>query len=98
MRDDGTRIIDAFLSVCKVVQQDFDNNGSIMTMYQRTSFEDLYKTIGELYHTLVCFNIPTQYLTIFIDYPVVKFKLDYKALKILYSVYGKEDEEEEDEE
>lgn len=28
MRDDGTRIIDDFLNVCKVVQPDFNNNGS----------------------------------------------------------------------
>lgn len=95
MRDDGTKIIDDFLNVCKVVHPNFKNNGNIMAIYKRTSFEDLYKTIGELYHTLVCFNIPTKYLNIAIEYPNVKIKLDYKALKILWSVY---DEEEEDEE
>lgn len=93
MRDDGTKIIDAFLSVCKVVQPDLENEGSIMAVYSRNIFEDLYKTIGELYHTLVCFGIPTQYLTIFIDYPVVKFRLDYKALKILYDKFEEADEE-----
>lgn len=95
MRDDGTRIIDDFLNVCKVVQPDFKNNGSIMAIYQRTSFKHLFKTIGELYDTLVCFNIPTKYLNISIEYPVVKIKLDYKALKILCPVYGEEEEDEE---
>lgn len=95
MRDDGTRIIDDFLNVCKVVQPDFNNNGSIMVTYQRTSFKHLFKTIGELYDTLVCFDIPTKYLNISIEYPVVKIKLDYKALKILCPVYGEEEEEEE---
>lgn len=95
MRDDGTRIIDDFLNVCKVVQPDFKNNGSIMVIYQRTSFKHLFKTIGELYDTLVCFNIPTKYLNISIEYPVVKIKLDYKALKILCPVYGEEEEDEE---
>lgn len=94
MRDDGTRIIDDFLNVCKVVQPDFKDNGSIMVIYQRTSFKHLFKTIGELYDTLVCFDIPTKYLNISIEYPVVKIKLDYKALKILCPVYDEEGEEE----
>ena len=94
MRDDGTRIIDDFLNVCKVVQPDFKDDGSIMVIYQRTSFKHLFKTIGELYDTLVCFDIPTKYLNISIEYPVVKIKLDYKALKILCPVYDEEEEEE----
>ena len=94
MRDDGTRIIDDFLNVCKVVQPDFKDDGSIMVIYQRTSFKHLFKTIGELYDTLVCFDIPTKYLNISIEYPVVKIKLDYKALKILWPVYDEEGEEE----
>lgn len=45
--------------------------------------ENLFKTIGELYDTLVCFNIPTRYLNI---------DLDYKGLKVLCPVYGEEEE------
>lgn len=93
MRDSGTKIIDDFLNVCKVVQPDFNNNGSIMVTYKRSSFEHLYKTIGELYDTLVCFNIPTKYLNIDIEYTKVKIKLDYKALKILCPVYDEEEGE-----
>lgn len=67
----------------------------LMVTYQRTSFKHLFKTIGEFYDALVCFDIPTKYLNISIEYPVVKIKLDYKALKILCPVYGEEEEEEE---
>lgn len=93
MRDESTKIIDALLSVCKVVQPDFENEGSIMVVYSRSIFTHLYKTIGDLYQTLVIFHIPTQYLTIFIDEEVVKIRLDYKGLKILYPVYKGGDEE-----
>lgn len=94
MRDSGTRIMDDFLNVCKVVQPDLNaSEGSITAIYKRDSFEDLYKTIGELYDTLVCFDIPTKYLNIAIEYPVVKIKLDYKGLKILCPVYNEEEGE-----
>lgn len=95
MIDDGTRIIDTFLNVCKVVHPDFKNNGNIMAIYKRTDFVDLFETIGGLYHTLVAFHIPTKYLNIDIEYPTVKIKLDYKALKILCPVYGEGEEDEE---
>lgn len=98
MIDDGTRIIDLFMNVCKVAHPDFKNKGNIMAIYKRTDFVDLFKTIGYLYHTLVCFNIPTKYLNIDIEYPTVKIKLNYKALEILCPQYGEEEEEEEDEE
>ena len=99
MRDASTKIIDDLIRVCKEVQPDLNApDGSITALYKRTSFEDLFKTIGYLYHTLVCFNIPTKYLNIDVAYPLVYIKLDYKGLKILCPVYGEEDEGEEDEE
>lgn len=92
MRDGGTKIIDDLIRVCKEVQPDLNAyDGSITAIYKRTSFEDLYKTIGELYHTLVCFNIPTKYLTIEVAYPIVKITLDFKGMKILCPVYGEEE-------
>lgn len=98
MRDDGTRIIDDLIRVCKEVHPDLNaTKGSITALYKRTSFEDLFATIGALYHTLVCFNIPTRYLNIDVAYPLVYIKLDYKALKVLCPVYGEEEEEEEGE-
>lgn len=87
MRDDVTQIIDDFLKVCKVVHPDFENNGAIMTVYQQDSFEDLFQAIVDLNHTLVFFHIPTKYLNIVIEYPVVNIKLDYKALEILCHFY-----------
>lgn len=95
MRDNGTRIIDDFLHACSVGHPDFKAlAGSITVVYKRDSFEDVFKTIGELYHTLVCFHIPTKYLNIDVAYPVVKVKLDYRALKVLYPVYDEDEEEE----
>lgn len=44
MRTDGTKIIDDFRRVCKVVQPDLNNNGNIMAMYKRNSFDDLFDT------------------------------------------------------
>mgnify|MGYP006324038479 FL=1 len=94
MRDESTKIIDDLISVCKEVQPDLNApDGSITALYKRTSFEHLFKTIGELYHTLVCFNIPTKYLTIEVAYPIVKITLDYKGMKILCPVYDEEEEE-----
>ncbi len=93
MRDGGTRIIDDLIRVCKEVHPDLNaSKGSITAIYKRTSFENLFKTIGELYDTLVCFNIPTRYLNIDIAYPLVYIKLDYKGLKVLCPVYGEEEE------
>lgn len=91
MRTDGTKIIDDFRRVCKVVQPDLNNNGNIMAMYKRNSFDDLFDTIGELYYTLVAFHIPTKYLNIDVAYHTVKIKLDYKGLKVLFPVYGEEE-------
>lgn len=95
MIDDGTRIIDSFLRVCKDAQPDLNSNGVITGIYKRTSFVDLFETIGELYHTLVAFHIPTKYLTIDVGYPNVKITLDYKAIKILCPEYGEEEEDNE---
>ena len=94
MRDASTKIIDDLIRVCKEVQPDLNApDGSITALYKRTSFEDLFKTIGDLYHTLVCFNVPTKYLTIDVAYPIVKITLDYKGMEILCPVYEEDDEE-----
>lgn len=93
MRDEGTRILDDMIRVCKEVRPLLYDTGSIVGKYQRTDFEDVFKAIGELYHTLVCFHIPTRYLNIDVEYPVVKITLDYRAIKILCPVYGEEEDE-----
>lgn len=91
--DDGTQIIDDFRRVCKKVQPDLTaHDGSITVIYKRNSFEDLWEAIGELYYTLVAFHIPTKYLNIDVAYHTVKIKLDYKGLKVLFPVYGEEEE------
>ena len=95
MRDESTEIIDDILEVCKVVHPDFDTHGSISAVYKRNSFEDLFDTIGDLYHTLVCFHIPTKYLNIDVGDTSVRITLDYRGLKILCPVYGEEEEDEE---
>ena len=92
MRTDGTKIIDDFRRVRKVVQPDLNNNGNIMVMYKRNSFDDLFDTIGDLYYTLVAFHIPTKYLNIDVASHTVKIKVDYKGLKVLFPVYGEEEE------
>lgn len=90
--DDVTQIIDDFRRVCKKVQPDLNaHDGSITIIYKRTSFEDLFATIGELYYTLVAFHIPTKYLNIDVTHHTVKIKLDYKGLKVLFPVYGEEE-------
>lgn len=90
--DDVTQIIDDFRRVCKKVQPDLNaHEGSIAVIYKRTSFEDLFDAIGELYYTLVAFHIPTKYLNIDVAYHTVKIKLDYKGLKVLFPVYGEEE-------
>lgn len=95
MRDESTKIIDDLIRVCKEVQPDLNApDGAITALYKRTSFEHLFQTIGDLYHTLVCFNIPTKYLTIEVAYPIVKITLDFKGMKILCPVYGEDDEDE----
>lgn len=91
--DDVTQIIDDFRRVCKKVQPDLTaHDGSITAIYKRNSFEDLWEAIGELYYTLVAFHIPTKYLNIDVAYHTVKIKLDYKGLKVLFPVYGEEEE------
>lgn len=99
MRDDVTKIIDDLIRVCKDVQPDLNApQGSITAIYKRNSFEDLFQTIGELYHTLVAFHIPTKYLNIDVRYPLVYITLDYKGMKILCPVYGEEEDEGDEEE
>jgi hypothetical protein len=91
--DDVTQIIDDFRRVCKKVQPDLTaHDGSITVIYKRNSFEDLWEAIGELYYTLVASHIPTKYLNIDVAYHTVKIKLDYKGLKVLFPVYGEEEE------
>ncbi len=92
--DDVTKIIDDFIRVSKEVQPDLnDPDGSITVIYKRTSFDNLFATIGELYHTLVAFHIPTRYLSIEVAYPLVYISLNYKGLKVLCPVYGEEEGE-----
>ena len=91
--DDVTQIIDDFRRVCKKVQPDLTaHDGSITVIYKRNSFEDLWEAIGELYYTLVASHIPTKYLNIDVAFHTVKIKLDYKGLKVLFPVYGEEEE------
>ena len=79
--------------MCKKVQPDLTaHDGSITVIYKRNSFEDLWEAIGELYYTLVASHIPTKYLNIDVAYHTVKIKLDYKGLKVLFPVYGEEEE------
>lgn len=93
MRDEGTKIIDDFRRVCKDVQPDLNaHDGSITAIYKRNSFCDLFDTIGELYHTLVAFHMPTNGLTIEITESLVKIKMTYKCLKALFYVDPEEGE------
>lgn len=95
MRDESTEIIDDMLEACKVGHPDFNATGVISAVYDRYYFEDLFHTIGDLYHTLVAFHIPTKYLKIDVGANSVWITLDYKGLKILCPVYGEEEEDEE---
>lgn len=95
MRDDDLKIIDEFLNVCKVVHPDFKNSGTVMAVYKRSSFDHLFETIADLYYRLVAFHIPTKYLNIDITDDLVKVKLDYKGLKLMFPQYGKEEEDNE---
>lgn len=95
MRDTSAEIIDEIMEVCKAVHPDFDTHGSISAIYKRSHFEKLFDTIGALYLTLVCFNIPTKYLNIDVGDTSVRITLDYRGLKILCSVYGEAEEGEE---
>ena len=95
MRDDDLKIIDGFLNVCKVVHPDFKNSGTAMAIYKRSYFDDLFGTIAELYYRLVAFHIPTKYLNIDITDDLVKVKLDYKGLELMFPKYGADEEEDE---
>lgn len=95
MRDASTEIIDDMLEACKVGHPDFNAHGFISAVYDRYYFEDLFQTIGDLYHTLVAFHIPTKYLKIDVGVNSVWITLDYKGLKILCPEYGEEEEDEE---
>ena len=95
MRDDDLKIIDGFLNVCKVAHPDFKSSGTIMAIYKRDSFDHLFETIADLYYRLVAFHIPTKYLNIDITEDLVKVKLDYKGLKLMFPKYGEEEEDEE---
>lgn len=95
MRDDDLKIIDEFLNVCKVVHPDFKNSETVMVVYKRSSFDHLFETIADLYYRLVAFHIPTKYLNIDITDDLVKVKLDYKGLKLMFPQYGKEEEDNE---
>lgn len=95
MRDDDLKIIDEFLNVCKVVHPDFKNSGTVMAVYKRSSFDHFFETIADLYYRLVAFHIQTKYLNIDITDDLVKVKLDYKGLKLMFPQYGKEEEDNE---
>ena len=96
MRDESTQIIDDLLNVWKTAKPDLNApKGTITAIYDRNSFDHLFQTIGDLYHTLVCFHIPTKYLRIDIKYPLVFITLDYKGMKILCPTYGEEEEDNE---
>ena len=93
MIDDGTKIIDDFRRVCKEVQPDLNAlDGSITIIYKRNSFCHMFDAIGELYYTLVAFHTPTMYLYIDVASNTVMIKVDYKGLKVLFPVYGEEEE------
>lgn len=95
MRDESTEIIDDILEACKVGHPNFNTTGFVSAVYERNYFEDIFKTIGDLYHTLVTFHIPTKYLKIDVGANSVWITLDYKGLKILCPEYGEEEEDEE---
>lgn len=96
MIDESTKIIDDLIRVCKDVQPDLDApEGSITGIYKTDAFEDLFQTIGDLYRTLVAFDIPTEYLTIKVGWKLVYIEMDYRGMKILCPVYGEEEEDEE---
>lgn len=91
--DDVTQIIDDFIRVSKEVHPDLDApDGSITSIYKRNSFEDLWEAVGELYYTCVAFHIPTKCLSVDITDTLVKITLSYKGLKVLFPVYGEEEE------
>lgn len=93
MRDDGTKIIDDFRRVCKEVQPNLNaHDGSITVIYKRNSFCHLFDAIGELYYTCVAFHISTKCLSVDITDTLVKITLSYKGLKVLFPVYGEEEE------
>lgn len=84
MRDESTKIIDDLIRVCKDIQPDLDTpDGSITGVYKRASFEHLFQTIGDLYHTLVVFHIPTAFLTIEVEEKNVYFEMSFEGMKML---------------
>lgn len=93
MRDASTEIIDDMLNACRVGHPDFNSIGFVSAVYERHYFEHLFQTIGDLYHTLICFHVPTKYLKIDVGSNSVWITLDYKGLKILWSEFGEEGED-----
>lgn len=84
---DAEVIIADFIRVSLEVHPDLDvANGSITSCYKRDTFEDLFGTIGELYHDFIMFNLPTKTLTIDIEEKVVKITLTYDGLRVLLDV------------
>lgn len=57
--------------------------------------DDLKIIDGFLNYRLVAFHIPTKYLNIDITDDLVKVKLDYKGLKLMFPKYGEEEEDNE---
>ena len=84
MRDYSAKIINDLIRVCKDIHPDLDNpDGSITGIYKREDFEDLFQTIGDLYHRLVVFHIPTAFLTIEVEEKQVYFEMAFEGMKML---------------
>lgn len=78
-----------FIRVSLKVRPDLNAvDGSITSVYNRDSFEDLWTDIGELYHTFILMNIPTKTLNIDITDTEVNINLKYEGLKILLGTYS----------
>lgn len=93
-RDEVSQILDDFVQRCRKGEPNLDADGYIFSVYDRFSFENLWKTIGDLYFTLTLLHIPTKWLNIDVDDEDVVIELAYDGLKVLLAVYPSEDDEE----
>lgn len=91
--DDVTQIIYDFIRACRKDPPHLDGDGEIFSIYDRNSFEDLWGTIGDLYHVFTLNRIPTKCLLLDIDKKTVTVILTYEGLRVLLSVYPSGDEE-----
>ena len=88
--DDVTQMIYDFIRGCRKDPPNLDVDGEIFSIYPRHSFEDLWITIGDLYHVFTLNHIPTKCLLFDIDEKTVTIILTYEGLKVLLAVYPKE--------